>query len=302
MKSFGNVAAQDYVIDSFSANSRLGWAFVSSSTGVQLTNPEGLNGAVTITRATNDAVAYYDDVDTAPKNIETDIYEYVLYRSISHNFYKNRTFWNGQSVTSSVEPPDNSYVISVSSEMYGERITPNTFQFRIDNIPTLVLDDGYGNLKVGNIIVGNIFYDYGIGIITHDILSEESSVTTDGIKIVSGSEINLSYETEFKIYRHEISVKLKPAEFNFSIANPSISSTYEAEGEIAQEFEELNIPSSGSNNYRLYQLMQAGVLKPYVTTIGLYNDRYELLAVAKLSTPIQRTFDTDQIFIVRFDV
>jgi hypothetical protein len=40
---------------------------------------------------------------------------------------------------------------------------------------------------------------------------------------------------------------------------------------------------------------------PYVTTIGLYNDQYELLAVAKVSEPIQRTFDVTQTFTVRFD-
>ena len=48
--------------------------------------------------------------------------------------------------------------------------------------------------------------------------------------------------------------------------------------------------------------MSSEVIKPYVTTIGLYSDKYELLAIAKLSQPIQRTFGTDQIFIIRFDV
>ena len=41
--------------------------------------------------------------------------------------------------------------------------------------------------------------------------------------------------------------------------------------------------------------------KPYVTTIGLYNDAYELLAIAKLGQPIRRSDETDTTFVVRFD-
>jgi hypothetical protein len=303
MKSFGNVAAQDYVIDSFSANSRLEWILVSSSTGMNITNQEGLTGAVTITRATNDVVTFYNNMDTAPKNIETDVYEYLLYRSLNQFFYRNNNFWNGTTITSSVLPPDNSYVVSVAEEMYGDRITPTTFQITLRDVLGTITDDGYGNLLLNNTFyIGHIFYDYGVAVITHDIEAPTASVSTAGINIIENTEVIVNYETDFKIYRHEISVKLKPADFNFSIANPSIYRTYEAEGEVAEEFLDLNIPSSELNTYPLYRLMQAGVLKPYVTTIGLYNDRYELLAVAKLSTPIQRTFDTDQIFIVRFDV
>jgi hypothetical protein len=304
MKSFGNVAAQDYVIDNFKVNSILEWTLVSSSNGVVITDPEGLDGAVTITRATNDYDTFYENIDVAPKNIETDVYEYLLYASINQLFYRNNNFWNGQIVTSSILPPDNSYVISVAGEMYGDRITPSTFRLSFDG--TQIADDGYGNLFVSQSstgsYIGHIFYDYGLAVATHNTASMTASIGPQGLKILSGSQINISYETEFSIYRHEISVNLKPADFNFSIANPSIRRTYEAEGEVLEEFTGLNIPTSGSNTYPLYRLMQAGVLKPYVTTIGLYNDRYELLAVAKLSTPIQRTFDTDQIFIIRFDV
>jgi len=303
MKSFGNVAAQDYVIDSFSANSRLEWVLVSSSNGMNITNQEDLAKAVTITRATNDAVTFYNNMDTAPKNIETDIYEYLLYRSLNQFFYKNNNFWTGATITSSVLPPDNSYVVSVAEEMYGDRITPATLQIELRDVPGVMTDDGYGNVLLDNVsYIGHIFYDYGVIVIDHDVEAPDASISSAGIKIVENTEVVVSYETDFKINRHEISVKLKPADFNFSIANPSIYRTYEAEGEVAEEFLDLNIPSSELNTYPLYRLMQAGVLKPYVTTIGLYNDRYELLAVAKLSTPIQRTFDTDQIFIVRFDV
>lgn len=41
--------------------------------------------------------------------------------------------------------------------------------------------------------------------------------------------------------------------------------------------------------------------KTYITTVGLYNDRYELLAVAKLSQPIQKSFTDESLFIVKLE-
>jgi hypothetical protein len=41
--------------------------------------------------------------------------------------------------------------------------------------------------------------------------------------------------------------------------------------------------------------------KTYVTTIGLYNDANELIAVAKTSQPIQKSFDKEMIIRVRLD-
>jgi len=66
----------------------------------------------------------------------------------------------------------------------------------------------------------------------------------------------------------------------------------------------IEVPRVGDSppTWSLYNIMGAGVIKPYVTSIGLYNDEYQLLAIAKVSVPIQRTFDTEQIFIIKFDL
>jgi len=39
----------------------------------------------------------------------------------------------------------------------------------------------------------------------------------------------------------------------------------------------------------------------YATTIGLYNDNKELLAVAKMSRPLEKTFDKEALVRVRLD-
>ena len=39
----------------------------------------------------------------------------------------------------------------------------------------------------------------------------------------------------------------------------------------------------------------------YITTVGLYDDKNQLLAVAKVSEPIKKTPDTELIARVRLD-
>ena len=39
----------------------------------------------------------------------------------------------------------------------------------------------------------------------------------------------------------------------------------------------------------------------YITTIGLYNDNNELLAVAKLSRPLLKTFNREALVKVKID-
>ena len=44
------------------------------------------------------------------------------------------------------------------------------------------------------------------------------------------------------------------------------------------------------------------LFKPYVTTIGLYNDDNELLVIGKLAKAIKLSDDYEMNFIVRFDI
>jgi hypothetical protein len=45
----------------------------------------------------------------------------------------------------------------------------------------------------------------------------------------------------------------------------------------------------------------SGTAVPYITTIGLYNDQAQLLAVGKMAEPIQKRNDIDMNFILRWD-
>jgi hypothetical protein len=308
MKVFSTLDAKDYTVDDIYASAPMSWELRSGSNGINITSPDDLYGAITVGRATNDPVDFYES--NFPKiNEDSGVYEYILYSSIKHLFYDRGNFYSGSVlVTSSLAGlPNNSYVFSIGQDFYGERVKPGSFEVSTQIADRVIRDDSRGNLYYTsasvNIYVGNIFYNTGIAIIKHNTGSVNTSITSRGLKIVSGTNLYVDYSSDVRLHRHQVNVKLRPMDFNFSPFNPSILSTYTATtGSVTQSFNNMNIkPSSGSSTWNLYNLMRAGVIKPYITTIGLYNDKYELLAVAKTSEPIQRTFDVNQIFIVRFD-
>jgi hypothetical protein len=41
--------------------------------------------------------------------------------------------------------------------------------------------------------------------------------------------------------------------------------------------------------------------RTYVTTVGLYDDFYNLLAVAKLNKPVSKTFDKELVIKIKID-
>jgi len=89
----------------------------------------------------------------------------------------------------------------------------------------------------------------------------------------------LSFKNKYTIYENEIVCTIDANQFNMS-QNPTIS-----------------INSSGS----LRDFATGSYFKPYVTSIGLYNEANELLLVAKLSQPLVMSDITDTTFVIRYD-
>lgn len=307
MKTFGTISPKDYTIDGFFASSPFQWRLASGSAGTLVTEPGELDLAVEILRGTSDRGQFLQDTRRGiepPRNGNNDgVYEHVMYSSIRHLFYDQGVFYSGSrpQVESEAPLPDDIFVVSVGQDFYGERIAPGSFQLALDGVPGQVEDDGFGNLLVQGSPVGNIFYEHGIAVIAHNTAQMVPSMTQDGIKILGGTEVLISYDSQVKVIRHEINVRLRPSDFNFSWFNPSVRRTIAVPEQSADQIRELNIEEVGPNEWTIQSLIQAGFIKPYITTIGLYTDQNELVAVAKLSTPIQRIFESDQIFIVRFD-
>ena len=67
-----------------------------------------------------------------------------------------------------------------------------------------------------------------------------------------------------------------------------------------------SVTLSGSGGFDQYEYSSSvdptgSFIAPYITTIGLYDDNMDMVAVAKLATPIKSTPDLPVNFLVRFD-
>ena len=99
-------------------------------------------------------------------------------------------------------------------------------------------------------------------------------------EITQDINAKLVFRNEHIVYENEIRCKVGENEFNLS-HNPTLYSDYKG---------------------TLQSFATASDFTPYVTTIGLYNDRSELLAVAKLAQPIPLSSTTDTTFVVKYDI
>jgi hypothetical protein len=64
----------------------------------------------------------------------------------------------------------------------------------------------------------------------------------------------------------------------------------------------LNHTLTRDNNITYQDFVTGSAFAPYITTIGLYNDAGQLLAIGKLAQPIRKRSDVDMNFIVRIDI
>jgi hypothetical protein len=120
--------------------------------------------------------------------------------------------------------------------------------------------------------VGNIIYQHGIAIFTNQNLPL-SSITTLANTTCSFQSTVTIYETQYKC-------TISENESNYSL-NPS-----------------LNAGLDGLLN----TFATASFFSPYITTVGLYNDEQELVAVAKLAQPVPTSATTDMSIIVNLDM
>jgi hypothetical protein len=198
-------------------------------------------------------------------------------------------------------------VISIPSRLFGDYLQPNSI--RITSGSTVLVDDGEGTLCVEGVTpkvnYGNVIYEHGIITLTNSASycrgGSGGPVSLDGYgysiygngvyggggsAIISpslGSFINGSITVEFSssysILETQYKTTIRENEFNFSL-NPSLISG--SEGDV-------------------YDFVTSSYFSPYVTTVGLYNDNQELLAIGKLSQPLPTSRTTDTNIFINID-
>lgn len=91
--------------------------------------------------------------------------------------------------------------------------------------------------------------------------------------------MDISFKNNHIIYETEIRCNIGENEFNYS-QNPTLQ-------------------TGSFGNLKEFALDDN--FQPYVTTVGLYNDAGDLLAVAKLGQPLPLSATTDTTIILRLD-
>ena len=211
---------------------------------------------------------YYDSINQL---YYKDIYS-GSYLSGSREHYLQTSLVSG-----SRELGTSAFVISLENNIFGTHIEPGTFEVDLNRsgpITFYYTDDGEGRLLSGSSYIGDIVYTHGVAVIT------DSSAIIDFSSYYDESLTRYRWKSNHPIFIGNYTVKVKDYELN-QTQNPSI--IVSGSDGVLQDF------ATGSN------------FNPYITGIGLYNDSSELIAVAKLGTPVPKSPDTDMTFVIKLD-
>lgn len=177
---------------------------------------------------------------------------------------------------------DTAHVYSIPRKIIGTHIEPNSFKIEPKRagigyfggfVP--IKDNGEGELIISesnsHTNVGNIFYSHGIIVLTNDEVAQYYNTYQPE---------NISFKSNQPIYTYNYHCKVSDYEYNHTL-NPSAL--------------------TGSDN-RLRNNVSGSNFNPYITSIGLYNDAQELIAVCKLGQPLTKPSNTELAIQVKLDI
>ena len=236
---------------------------------------EGVNGSPAGTASFN-----VDGTITGPA------YTPNYYNYLSNTLAANRYFPTGSN--------DTIGVFSIPSNLWGEYLKPGTVS--ISNGTITLTDDGEGNMIYNSLKYGDVIYEHGIIIITSAGSSYSGpygsgtyggavyGVSTGNFinSFITSSNITCSFSSSFNIYETQYKCTIRENEFNFSNNQTQISGS--------------------SNSGILYDFATGSFFTPYATTVGLYDNAYNLLAVAKLAQPLPLSAVTDTSILINLDL
>ncbi len=181
-------------------------------------------------------------------------------------------------------------VFSIPTKLFGNNIIPGTFRYGG------FVDDGQGNLTYpisgtnGPQIIGNIFYSQGIIVITKNWVSGfvSDSVFFNLQDKNNWTDSSFSFTSSLTLYETQYKCTIRENEFNYSM-NPSLL----VSGGLNQII-------NGKSTYK--DFLTGSDFSPYVTTVGLYDEDQNLLAVGKLAKPLPTSQTTDTTILINLDL
>ena len=195
-------------------------------------------------------------------------------------------------------------VISIPSRLFGDYIQPKSFVYTTPS--GSLTDDGEGNIiDTNSEIIGNIFYYQGLitittsnpigyGFVTYGntLYGGQAGDNTSILGYVTSSNITCSFSSSYKIHETQYKCTISENEFNFS-QNPSLSS--------GSTLISSSVGTFFTPGQYLTDNVTGSYFSPYVTTVGLYDEYQNLLAVGKLSQPLPVSPTTDTTILINLD-
>ncbi len=207
----------------------------------------------------------------------------------------------------------------------GEPFSANMVSFNLETGDMTVDNFDFLEGAAGSDKAGNIFYNQGLIVLTR-VVNERLNNSWD-----------LSFKSTKTIYEHEYLLIVNPDEFNIS-QNPSAvkevgfeyqyvtgsdNKIYKVNTKTGARYirKRFELENGNTLDFRYTSSVNSSIrggfddwetngsvdttgsfLTPFITTIGLYDDDLNLVAVAKLPQPIKSEPDFPVNFIVRFDI
>jgi hypothetical protein len=172
---------------------------------------------------------------------------------------------------------DNTYPLFVGGFESGSNLSGVLDEIRIFNKSLTSTQVGYladrseGGTFMQTNHVGNVFSKQGIVVIS------STDYRYDDI-------LNLPYTASYRstktIYEMGVTAKIDSGDFNVSS----------------------NLSLTGDDDVTFKTFATGSAFSPYITTVGLYDNAGQLLAVGKLAQPIRKRPDVDMNFLIRIDL
>lgn len=165
-----------------------------------------------------------------------------------------------------------SSILYVEDEYWGEGYAVSS-SISGSYLDYVVRDDGKGHMvNLSGSVVGDAIYNQGQVFLQDPILAEYYKNNS--------SSLELKWKSNLPIYTLNVNCRIRNTEMNYTL-NPSA-------GEL----------STGE----IHENITGEEFSPYITTVGLYNDRNELLMVGKMNRPVRKSKDMDMVFKINLDI
>lgn len=192
----------------------------------------------------------------------------------TNDYIETIRYWYGSN------PLDKEDYVADEGDYVDESVEQFLTQSNFNQQRIELVDDGDGRIIVSGStdsytnserVVGDIIYNQGQIIITDPVLARYYSTY---------ARLNVSWISKLPIYTYNIHCTVKEYELNHTYNRTAVTGSYKniRENLLGSEF------------------------KPYITTVGLYNEANELIAVAKTNRPIPKSHNVDMTFVVKLDI